>query len=342
MSGLSRCPLLIALIVSSTGAAAADSYPAIGTIERLDPKLDVYIPKDAKIEKLADGFEWAEGPVWVRDGGYLLFSDVPHNVVHRWSADKGLTEFLKPSGYTGKDPPPGPKEPGSNGLTIGPDGQLVLCQHGDRRVAKLNKTGAFETLADRFEGKRFNSPNDLCFDKAGNLYFTDPPYGLPDTFKSALRELPFTGVYRVSKEGKLSLVSKDMTAPNGVALSPDEKTLYVANSDREKPVYVAFELNDDGTAKSSRVLFDATEGVKAKKKGSPDGLKVAADGTLFATGPGGVIVITADGKHLGTIAPGADFPTANCAFGDADGKTLYLTSDMNLCRVKLNVKGNGF
>jgi gluconolactonase len=266
---------------------------------------------------------------------------VPHNVVHRWSADKGMSEFLKPSGYTGKDPPPGPKEPGSNGLTIGPDGQLVLCQHGDRRVARLNKAGAFETLADKFEGKRFNSPNDLYFDKAGNLYFTDPPYGLPDTFKSKLRELDFTGVYRLSKEGKLSLVSKDMIAPNGIALSPDERTLYVNQSNREKPFCMAFELNDDGTAKSSRVLYDASERVKAGKKGSLDGLKVAADGTLFATGPGGVLVITAAGKLLGAIEPG-DFPTANCAFGDADGKTLYLTSDMNLCRVRLNVKGSGF
>ena len=322
-------------------ASASAAEPAtIGTVERLDSKLDEYIAKDAKIEKLAEGFEWAEGPAWVKDGGYLLFSDVPKNVVHRWSADKGLSEFLKPSGYTGKEPAVG-NEPGSNGLAVGPDGLLVLCQHGDRRVARLGKTGAFETLADQFEGKKFNSPNDLCFDKAGNVYFTDPPYGLPDTFKSAMRELPFTGVFRISKDGKVTLISKDMSAPNGIALSPDEKTLYVANSDPKNPVFMAFDLDENGAAKSSRVLFDASEGVKAKKKGLPDGLKVATDGTLFATGPGGILIITADGKHLGTIAPGTDFPTANCVFGD-DGKTLYMTSDMLICRIKLNVKGNGF
>jgi gluconolactonase len=341
MTFFARLAVAVTSLLLVTHASAADAPPTtIGTIERLDPKLDHYIAKDAKIEKLAEGFDWAEGPVWVKDGGYLLFSDVPKNVVHRWSADKGLSEFLKPSGYTGKEPAVG-KEPGSNGLTVGPDGLLVLCQHGDRRVARLGKNGMFETLADQYEGKKFNSPNDLCFDKAGNVYFTDPPYGLPDTFKSPLRELPFTGVYRISKDGKVTLISKDMTAPNGIALSPDEKTLYVANSDPKNAVFMAFDLDENGAAKSSRVLFDTVEGVKAKKKGLPDGLKVAADGTLFATGPGGVLVLTPEGNHLGTIAPGTDFPTANCAFGD-DGLTLYMTSDMLICRIKLAVKGSGF
>jgi gluconolactonase len=328
------------LLLWGDAASAGPARPTIGQIERLDSKLDDYVAKDAKIENLADGFEWSEGPVWVKDGGYLLFSDVPRNVVHRWSTDKGISEFLKPSGHSGKVAPP--NEPGSNGLTIGPDGQLVLCQHGDRRVAKLGKNGEFETLADKFEGKRLNSPNDLCFDKAGNLYFTDPPYGLPETFKSKLRELPFAGVFRLSKDGKLTAVSKDMTAPNGIALSPDEKTLYVCNSDRQKPVVMAFELNADGSAKSSRVLFDAAELVKAKKRGMPDGLKVAADGTLFVTGPGGVLVITPAGKHLGTITPSVDAPASNCTFGDTDGKTLYITNDMQICRVRAKVKGNGF
>lgn len=334
---------LLCLLALNAASARGGETPitSIGVIERLDPKLDEYVSPDARIEKLAEGFDWAEGPVWVKDGGYLLFSDVPKNVVHRWSPDKGVSEFLKPSGYTSQEPAPA-GEQGSNGLTIGPDGSLVLCQHGDRRVARLGKSGEFETLADRFDGKRFSSPNDLCFDKAGNLYFTDPPYGLPHTFKSELRELPFNGVFRLSKDGIVTLVSKDLTAPNGIALSPDEKTLYVANSDPAHAVFMAMELNDDGTVKSSRVLFDATEAAKAGKKGVPDGMKVAADGTLFATGPGGVYVITPDGKHLGTIAPGADFPTANCAFGDPDGMTLYMTSDMLLCRVRLNIKGAGF
>lgn len=335
------------LMVASSSTSRADAPPQttkIGAVERLDPKLDDYVPKDAKIEKLAEGYTWAEGPVWVKDagGGYLLFSDVPGNVVHRWGEGKGVSEFLKPSGFTGKTPPEGTKEPGSNGLAIGPDGLLTLCQHGDRRVARLGKSGMFETLADKFEGKRFNSPNDLCFDKGGNLYFTDPPYGLPADKRAQLSELKFNGVYRLGKDGKLSLLTKDMSFPNGIALSPDEKTLYVAQSDPAKPVIMAFELDATaGTVKPGKVFFDATAGAKAGKKGMPDGLKVAADGTLFATGPGGVYVISPDGKHLGTIAPG-DWPTANCAFGDADGKTLYMTSNHMICRIKLAVKGNGF
>lgn len=340
------CCLGIAVV-----AAADEKKPAlpapVGKIERLDPKFDALVPKDAVIEKLAEGFEWAEGPVWVKDGngGYLLFSDVPHNVVHRYADGKGVSEFLKPSGYTGAEPYEKAEgslgEPGSNGLTIGPDGLLVLCQHGDRRVARLNKDGQFETLADKFDGKRFNSPNDLVFDKAGNLYFTDPPYGLKDTFKNPRRELPFTGVYRRAADGTVTVLTKDMTAPNGIALSPDEKTLYVANSDPEKAIWMAFDLKDGGGAVANgRVLFDSTAQFKAGKKGLPDGLKVAQDGTLFATGPGGVYVLTPDGKHLGTIDPGE--ATANCAFGGPDGSTLYMTSDMFLCRVKTNAKGQGF
>ncbi len=338
------CSVVVFCVAFGAGAPAADGkFPAIGTVERLDPKLDEYVAKDAKIEKLAEGFEWAEGPVWVKDGGYLLFSDVPKNVVHRWSEDKGASDFLKPSGYTAKEPPAA-VEPGSNGLALDPAGLLVICQHGDRRVARLGKSGEFETLADKFDGKRFNSPNDLCIDKAGNLYFTDPPYGLSAATRDKVRELPFNGVYRLGKDGKLRLLTKDMTFPNGIALSPDETTLYVAQSDGGAPVIMAFAHNPaDGTITlPGRVFFDAGAEMKAGKKGAPDGLKIAADGTLFATGPGGVLVITPEGKHLGTIAPGPDFPTANCAFGDADGKTLYMTSDMNLCRIRLNVKGNGF
>jgi gluconolactonase len=331
-------PALLLCCCLGVVLAAEEKKPAalpapVGTIERLDPKFDGLVAKDAVIEKLAEGFEWAEGPVWVKDGngGYLLFSDVPHNVVNRWAEGKGLSEFLRPSGYTGTEPYEKAEgtlgEPGSNGLTIGPDGLLVLCQHGDRRVARLNKDGQFETLADK------------VYDKAGNLYFTDPPYGLKDTFKNPKRELPFTGVYRLGTDGKVTLLTKDMTAPNGIALSPDEQTLYVANSDPEKAIWMAFERKGDGVG-NGRVLFDSTPQFKAGKKGLPDGLKVAQDGTLFATGPGGVYVLTPDGKHLGTIDPGE--ATANCAFGGPDGTTLYMTSDMFLCRVKTNAKGLGF
>jgi gluconolactonase len=322
------------------GAAAAGGSKQFGSIERKDPRFDKLIARDATIEKLADGFEWAEGPVWVKEGygdkGYLLFSDVIKNVVHKWKPGQGVTEFLKPSGYSGSTPRGG--EPGSNGLTLDPQGLLVLCEHGDRRVARLEKDGKTQTtLASSFEGKQFNSPNDLCYDRAGNLFFTDPPYGLVKQMEDPEKELPFQGVYRLSKEGELSLLTRDMSRPNGIALSPDEKTVYVCNSDPAKPVIMAFDL-DNGRLLNGRVFFDAAPLVKAGRKGNPDGLKLDRDGNVFATGPAGVLVIAPDGKHLGTINPGNQL-TANCNWG-GDGSVLYITADMNLCRVKTRTIGN--
>jgi gluconolactonase len=220
-------------------------------------------------------------------------------------------------------------------LTLDAQGRLVLCEHGDRRVARLEKDGSKTTLADRHQGKRFNSPNDLVYDSKGNLYFTDPPYGLEGKNLDPKKELPYNGVYRLSAAGELVLLTRNMSYPNGLALSPDEKTLYVANSDPQKAVWMAFDIVPEGIA-NGRVFFDVTSLVGPEHPGLPDGMKVDVHGNLFATGPGGVFVFTPDGKHLGTINPGEK--TANCAWGD-DGSTLYMTSNMNLCRIRLHTKG---
>jgi gluconolactonase len=310
-------------------------------IERLDPALDRLLEPQARIEVLAQGYDWSEGPIWVKNGGFLLFSDVPQNVVYRWKQGEGAKPYLKPSGYTGSEPRGG--EMGSNGLTLDSTGHLVLCQHGDRRVARmdapLTKPDAkFETLADRYEGKRFNSPNDLVFKSNGDLYFTDPAYGMPKQWDDPGREMSYAGVFRRTRDGVVTLLTRDMTRPNGLAFSPDEKRLYVAQSDADAAIWRVFDVNADGTIGNSRVLFDATSLTKTRQ-GLPDGLKIDVNGNLFATGPGGVLIISPEGKHLGTILTGQ--ATANCAFGD-NGRSLYITADMYLMRVKLKTKGTGF
>ena len=329
--------LTAGLALSSTARAQEGKKMAtLGKIERLDPKLDALVPKDAKIEILASGFTWAEGPVWVKDGGYLLFSDIPRNSVFKWKDGEGISLFLNPSGYTGKVYYG--LEPGCNGLTLDPKGQLVSMEHGDRRVSVLTKEGGKRTLVDNYQGKRLNSPNDGCFKSNGDLYFTDPPYGLPERMGDHRKELEFQGVYRLTPEGKVTLLTKEIKYPNGIAFSPDEKTLYVAQSDPDKPVIYAFDVQADGTTSNMRVFFD-TAALAAKAKGLPDGLKADAKGNLFATGPGGVLVISADGKHLGTLFTGE--ATANCGWGD-DGSTLYICADMHICRIKLSTKGAGW
>jgi gluconolactonase len=333
-------PLLTTLVAASPGFTQDSKPMTLGTIERKDAKFDDLIPKDATIELLAGGFDWAEGPVWVKDkdGGHLIFSDIPKNMTWKWSAKGGLTEHLKPSGYTGTEKFTG-KEPGSNGLALDKDGKLILCQHGDRRISRL-VDGKFVTLIDKYMGKRLNSPNDLAFKSNGDLYFTDPPYGLPGIEKDPKKELDFQGVYRLSPTGELTLLTKEMTRPNGIAFSPDEKTLYVANSDPAQAIWMAFPVKADGTLDKGKVFADSTPMVKANpNKGLPDGLKVDAAGNVFATGPMGVWVFDKDGKHLGTLATGV--PTANCGWGD-DGSTLYITADKQLVRVKTKTKGAGW
>jgi gluconolactonase len=345
--------LLIASFVvfgdNTTAFAAEESeginYPTFGAIERKESAFDKLIPQDAKLEKLATGYEWAEGPVWckkeVPGSGvkgrvpFLLFSDIPPNRIMRWSEPSNeAIIFMHPAGYTGAAPRGG--EPGTNGLTLDKEGRLVACDHGDRRVYRLEANGQKKTLADKYEGKRLNSPNDLCYKSNGDLYFTDPPYGLEKNWDDPARELDFCGVYRLSIDGKLTLLTKEMTRPNGIGFSPDEKTLYVAQSDPGAAIWKAFDVKDDGTVANGRVFFDSTAWVKSGKKGLPDGLKVDKDGSVFATGPGGVVVFDKTGKHLGTINTGE--ATANCGWG-GDGSMLYITADMHLARIKTTTKG---
>jgi gluconolactonase len=303
--------------------------PTVGSIERLDPRLDAIIPKEATIDVLAMGFAWSEGPVWVPAAGHLLFSDIPHNRVHRWHDKEGLSIFMEPAGFTG--PNEYGKERGSNGLNIDAEGRILFCEHGDRRVSRLDLDGGKRTLADAYQGKRFNSPNDLTVHSSGAIYFTDPPYGLPQGADDPRRELDFCGVYRLGVDGTVTLMCDTMTRPNGIGLSPDEKTLYVAQSDPAEPIWKAFAVADDGSVDEGRVFFDGST-LSKTRQGLPDGLSVAADGTIFATGPGGVLILTPEGDHLGTLLTGQ--ATANCTIGD-DGRSLYITADSLLCRVRL-------
>jgi gluconolactonase len=324
-----------ATLVLVASAAISGDRKTIGRIERPDPRLDRLVPRDAVIEVLAEGFRWSEGPAWDRARGRLLFSDVPSNVVHAWSEKDGLSTFLKPSGYTGPEGGGG-REPGANGLAFDAQGRLILCQHGDRRISRL-ENGRFVTLVDRFEGKRFNSPNDLVLAADGSIYFTDPPYGLTKTFDDPGREIGWNGVYRLGPDRRVSVLVKDLRAPNGIGLSPDGRTLYVGQSDGDRPVVMAYDLAD-GAVSNGRVFFDTTP-LRKNGPGAPDGLKVDRDGNVLTTGPGGVLVLTPKGEYLGTIVTGV--PTANLAFGD-DGSTLYLTASDKLCRVRTTTKGQGF
>ncbi len=329
--------LLFALATIPFALFAADDGPhaLVAKIERLDPAFDKLIAPGATIEKLAEGFRWSEGPVW-HDGG-VVFSDVLANTAYRWKPGAAQAEiYLRPSGLMSAQP--GFRETGSNGLSRDAQGRLLLCQHGERRVARF-ENGTYTTVADKFEGKRFNSPNDLAVRKSGEIYFTDPPYGLEGIDKSPLREIPFHGVYRVAMDGKVSLVTKSIAYPNGIAFSPDDKILYVAVSDSAATRVVAFDVKSDGTVANERVFFDAQALKEKGGKGLCDGMKVDRAGNLWCTGPGGVLVISPKGKLLGVLNTGE--PTANCAWGD-DGSTLYITANYFLVRVKTLTKGAGW
>jgi gluconolactonase len=306
-------------------------------IIRLDPRFDKLVPLNVRVERIVSGRKWVEGPVWNRRDGYLLFSDIPANSVIKWQEGIGANVYLKPSGYTGKPPFDGP-EPGSNGLAFDPQGQLVLAAHGDRRIARLERNGKQTTLVDRFEGKRINSPNDLVFNSNGDLYFTDPPFGLPKSYDDPRKELTFQGVYRLTRSGKLALLTKDIKAPNGIAFSPNENRLYMSNADPANAVWMAYEVKPDGTIENGKVLFNATAWTK-DKPGAPDGMKVDRSGNIFGAGPGGVYVMAPDGTHLGTIDLGA--PTGNVAWGE-QGSSLFIASNQSIYRLKLTTKGAGF
>lgn len=310
---------------------AASVAETIGHLERLDERFDSYLAEDAKIEVLASGFTWTEGPLWVEDdaGGHLLFTDIPRNSIFRWSAAGGIELFMSPSGYTGVTFYG--LEPGANGLGLDGQGRLVMCEHGDRRVSMLLPGGGKQTLVDSFQGRRLNSPNDLCFDAAGSLYFTDPPYGLPQRADDPRRELDFCGVFRLDPDGQLTLLTKQLARPNGIGLSPDEQTLYVAQSDPELPIWVAFDIQDDGSLGEMRTLHNAKASI-SEYPGLPDGLAVGPDGTIFGSGPGGIYVLQPDGKLLGRIITGGR--TSNCALSP-DADWLYITADSRLCRIAL-------
>ncbi|MEM9081661.1 MAG: SMP-30/gluconolactonase/LRE family protein [Verrucomicrobiota bacterium] len=316
-------------------ATSLSTAEPIGSIVRHDPALEQLIAPDAKIEYLAGGFTWSEGPAWEKAENRLLFSDVPNNTVHSWSEKDGLQVYLQPSGYTG--PKRYSKESGSNGLAFDAQGRLISCEHGDRRVSILTKNGGKRTLADNYQGKRFNSPNDLTIHSSGAIFFTDPPYGLPKNIPDA-QELEHYGVYRIDPDKTVTLVIDNLERPNGITLSPDNKTLYVAQSHRPAPHIIAYPVNDDLSLGEAKILFDATEQAN-QYPGMPDGLKVDTQGNIWTTGPGGVLIISPEGKLLGHIL--TNRRTANCAFGD-DGSTLYMTADDDLLRLKVLAKGHGF
>jgi gluconolactonase len=304
-------------------------------VDRKDAALDQILGASPKLEKLADGFKFTEGPVWVDDGdGYLLFSDPNNNVIYRMTPEGDVSVYLSKSGYTGADIGEY-GQPGSNGLTLDEQGRLTICQHGNRRVIRIEKNGLTTVLADRFAGKRLNSPNDLVYRSDGTLFFTDPPFGFPKSHGDPRRELPHFGVYSV-KDGKVRLVSTDFSGPNGLAFSPDEKFLYVGNWDELKKVVNRYPVNADGTLGKGELFADLT---RAPGEDAIDGVKVDVRGNVYVSGPGGLWIFSAAGKHLGTLR-GPEHPH-NMAWGDADGRTLYLTAQTGIYRLQLNVTGAG-
>ena len=328
--------LLLAQLGVNLTAYAQSPKRTLGKIERFDTQFDSLLALDAQLEVLADGFTWTEGPLWMGDAttGHLLFSDIPRNTTFKWTQKDGVQLFMSPSGYTGVTYYG--LEPGSNGLLNDLDGNLVSCEHGDRRVSVLTPGGGKRTLADNYQGKRLNSPNDGVLKSNGDIYFTDPPYGLPMREHDPRRELDHFGVYRIAKkDGALTLLATELQRPNGIGFSPDEKTLYVAQSDPKKAIWMSFAVAADGTIGKGSLFYDATAEVE-KMPGLPDGLSVDSQGNLWASGPGGIWVFSKDAKLLGRINTGER--TSNCGFGE-DGSTLFVTANSYLCRIRTKVKG---
>lgn len=325
--------LFIALAIACGSKKETQQTSITVSVEKLDPALDAIVGNQLTVSVIASGYEWTEGPLWLEGDKKLLFSDVPTNTIYQWTEEKGASIYLTPSGYTGEAPRGG--EPGSNGLTLDVEGNLLLCQHGDRRIAMMNTSIAepasdFTTISDTYNGKRFNSPNDLVFHNY-DIYFTDPAYGLEKQMDDPKKELPFQGVYRIPAEGQVQLMIDSLTRPNGIGFSPDGKKMYVANSDSEKARWYEYSINDSLKITSGKIVWDATEQAKTEK-GLPDGLKVDAQGNIFATGPGGIWIFSGDGKLLGKIK--LEEATSNCAL-TADGKTLFVTNDMLVLKIKL-------
>jgi gluconolactonase len=328
---------------SAADAGAESATPL--KVDRLDPSIDRIIPADAKLERVASGFTWVEGPVWAE--GSLFFADIPGNNIRKWTPGAGVTTFLKPSGYKGAKEYGGP-EPGSNGMTLDPRGRLTVAGHAQRdvyRLESLQPDAQITVLADQYQGKQLNSPNDLVYKSDGSLYFTDPPYGLASQKDDdPQKQLKVNGVYRIPQaldkkagappaRAELQLLVTDLTRPNGIAFSPDEKYLYVNNSEPKK-IWMRYRVNPDGTLADAKLIYDATSD---KRPGSPDGMKVDKEGNIYSTGPGGVWIFSPEGKPLGTILFGEK--TANLTWAGPDHKTLYITASSTVYRVHLNIEG---
>lgn len=333
-------PLILIFLITACGEQnnqqnMQDSeMETTGSVEQIDESLNGIVDTAAAAEVLGKGFEWSEGPVWSEEHQFLLFSDVFSNAIYRWEEGEGISEYLRPSGYTGEEPREG--ELGSNGLIIDDDGKLVICQHGDRSVARMEAslsepTAEYTKLAESYEGKKLNSPNDLVQHSNGAIYFTDPAYGLPKQHEDPNKELDFQGVYRIDSSGELALLTDEMSRPNGLAFSPDEQTLYVANSDPNRAIWMAYSVQEDGSISDGRVFYDVTESV-GEEPGLPDGMTVDSEGNIYATGPGGVWVFNSGGDLLGKIKTGQ--ATANCTIGN-NGNMLYMTADSLLLRMPL-------
>ena len=309
-------------------------YPKVGQIERIDDRINSIIPEHATIERIATGLTWAEGPLWIDSKKMLLCSDVKKDKIYKWTEEEGLTVYIEPSGFTGEATDS--REKGSNGLVLNPAGELVMCQHGNRQIAKMTASldapaSEFITVVDNYENKKFNSPNDLIYDSEGNLYFTDPPYGLSEAMMNdPKKELDFQGVYKYTTEGRLILMSSEVSRPNGLALSPDERRLYVANTDENEAQWLSFDVTPD-TLINKVVIYDATSLI-GEEVGFPDGVTVDSEGNIFTAGPGGIWVFSADFVLLGKIKSG--YWSSNCNF-NSDFSTLYITADDHLLRVKL-------
>jgi len=318
----------IALCVTSFGQTKT------GHIEKIDPSLDAIINTQAKVEIIADGFDWSEGPLWIEQQKMLLFSDVPQNIIYKWTEKKGKEIYLTPSGYTGTIPRGGEK--GSNGLALSKEGKLIICMDGDRRLSAMNADvknpkPVFTTLTNNYKGKKFNSPNDMVYNSKGDLFFTDPPYGLEKNMDDPLKELSFQGVYKMKKSGELVLLLDSITRPNGIAITPDQKTLIIANSDPARPYWYAYDFGAGDKLINPRIFYDASEAAK-KEAGMPDGMKIDSKGNVFATGPGAVWIFNKKGTLLGKIK--FDGLVSNCSLS-ADEKTIYITADMYVLRVKM-------
>ena len=328
-----RLHLIICWAIAVTVVASARTQGvSSASVERLDPQLDAIVPVQETIEKVGGGFRWTEGPVWV-SAGFLLFSEIPSAVIEKWTPDGKVATYLGPAEFTMRDAATA-AEPGTNGLTLDKQGRLTICDQGHRRITRLEKNGHFTVLADRYQGNRFNSPNDLVYKSDGSLYFTDPSYGLQQQDKDPKKELPFSGVFRIAG-GKVTLLIENLPNPNGIAFSPDEHYLYVDNSEPRR-LYMRYDVKPDGTLSAGKVFYDlgSTPG-----QNGPDGMKVDQKGNVYATGPGGIWILSPAGKHLGTVR--VPEPAGNCAWGDPGGKTLYITASTGLYRIHLTIPGFG-